>query len=112
MPQITTSESFNIFNVVVTILLGVIASYITFIVRSIRKEAQLQIKNIDNVYSKQIEACNYKWSETKSNIGDLLTRARILGTLEERLHAGAEQFQEIKRRLEDIEFIIYKKWRR
>jgi hypothetical protein len=107
--QNITPEGFNWLNVAANIMLGIIAAYITLLVRSIRKESQLKIDSVKDVYGKQIEACTDKWRKADIHIDDLLIRARVLGTLEERLHAGAEQFKEIKKRLDDIEFILYKK---
>lgn len=112
MPSSNPIENINIVNVVLNILLGLVAGYITLLSRSIRKEAQLKIDGVKDLYGKHLESCNEKWTETKTNVSDLLVRARVLGTLEERLHSGAEQFSEIKRRLDDIEFILFKKGRR
>jgi hypothetical protein len=89
-----------------------VAGYVTLLVRSIRKEAQYRTNSVKDIYDKHVQNCDEKWKETKLSINDLLVRARILGTLEERLHTGSEQFQEIKKRLDDIEFALFKKGNR
>ncbi len=104
MPKTIEIAGINLVSLLINIIVALVSAYIVLLVRSIKREFNLRADNIQKNCERQTATCGERITDIKKDVDDLLVRARVLGSLEERLKSGAENFQKIENRLDWLEY--------